>query len=454
MHTHTLTLHEAGQACLRCGRTTVAARQGRLQQWRRPCQPLGIHRRRLARGHCLYWDGDWHCQYCATLPHRLTRTPCRAAHPTAHRRYRVKGAEVRANRRQGTAMAESDTSSIGRIRQDGPAARQGPQPIARRRLRSKTPDPYRGTVHAGFPKRRRLRSKSPARLRFQSDPPRRPSPSPPTTRLAPDRDQQVCSQIEMPQSTAPASSRTIPTEEPDCVQTRRPSIGDGCRGSAPPSPAPHRSRKLRIVLSDDEAPRRRRPRVESSPSDCPPLRPRLLDSDDDRARRGLRRRNMLPTPVQGTANKEAARQHCLRRSPSSTEQSGLSPTPRGFCRSRSPCRGAATDLHPPSALFRRRGDAVADSPRDVFDSEEDRAKRHLRKRRTGPPEAQNEGVSKSHRICPRPANPVLGGDTGIPLQCPVELRRDCEPLPSSPVPRTHSRPSDRRRRHGRPPEAV
>ena len=92
------------QACLRCGRTTGTSRQGRLQQWRRPCNPIPLHRRRLEQGHCLYWDGKWHCQYCTTAPHRLTHTRCRYQHPTGHIRYTTKQKPnpQRGDRREGS----------------------------------------------------------------------------------------------------------------------------------------------------------------------------------------------------------------------------------------------------------------------------------------------------------------------------------------------------------------
>ena len=69
-----------------CGRTSKARRQGRLQQWRRPCQPLAIHQRRLAHGHRPQWQGHWRCTQCPLRGPRLAKRPCLRMHPTGGRR--------------------------------------------------------------------------------------------------------------------------------------------------------------------------------------------------------------------------------------------------------------------------------------------------------------------------------------------------------------------------------
>jgi len=70
-------VHDAqGSACLKCGRTTRAARQGQLQQWRRQCQPIHIHRARLERGHTMQWAGKWSCQFCKSPREVLSKRVC------------------------------------------------------------------------------------------------------------------------------------------------------------------------------------------------------------------------------------------------------------------------------------------------------------------------------------------------------------------------------------------
>ena len=65
-----------GSACLRCGRTTRARRQGQLQQWRRLCRPIQTHLARLERGHTMQWMGVWSCRVCATPGDMLARKVC------------------------------------------------------------------------------------------------------------------------------------------------------------------------------------------------------------------------------------------------------------------------------------------------------------------------------------------------------------------------------------------
>ena len=68
--------HARGSACLGCGRTARAKRQGQLQQWRRQCQPLAAHAARLDRGHALDWVGQWRCLHCRASGPKLAQTPC------------------------------------------------------------------------------------------------------------------------------------------------------------------------------------------------------------------------------------------------------------------------------------------------------------------------------------------------------------------------------------------
>ena len=73
--------------CVSCGRTSRAKRQGRLQQWRRPCQPLKGHRRRLEHRHQLRWQGEWLCNRCPLTGKDLRNHGCLYRHPTGGRRY-------------------------------------------------------------------------------------------------------------------------------------------------------------------------------------------------------------------------------------------------------------------------------------------------------------------------------------------------------------------------------
>ena len=73
---HAITTHPQGDACVHCGRTTRAARQGRLQQWRRTCFPLQVHQRRLAHQHRLVWQGRWLCSRCPCAGRYLHKRGC------------------------------------------------------------------------------------------------------------------------------------------------------------------------------------------------------------------------------------------------------------------------------------------------------------------------------------------------------------------------------------------
>ena len=83
---HVLRHHHHTAGCSRCGRTSKAQRQGRLQQWRRPCQPLSVHLRRLANGHRPQWQGHWRCLMCPLRGAHLAKRPCLRMHPTRGRR--------------------------------------------------------------------------------------------------------------------------------------------------------------------------------------------------------------------------------------------------------------------------------------------------------------------------------------------------------------------------------
>ena len=83
---HVLRYHHHTAGCSRCGRTSKAQRQGRLQQWRRPCQPLGVHLRRLAHGHKPQWQGHWRCLMCPLRGAHLAKRQCLRMHPTGGRR--------------------------------------------------------------------------------------------------------------------------------------------------------------------------------------------------------------------------------------------------------------------------------------------------------------------------------------------------------------------------------
>jgi hypothetical protein len=74
---HAVLSSHGWEACLRCGRTTRARRQGRLQQWRRPCHPLERHRKAMALGHSLVWAASaWECATCAGRGKQLVQVMC------------------------------------------------------------------------------------------------------------------------------------------------------------------------------------------------------------------------------------------------------------------------------------------------------------------------------------------------------------------------------------------
>ena len=73
---HAITHCDQGDACVRCGRISRARRQGRLQQWRRPCAPLQVHARRLHLGHNPVWSGVWGCSACACPGNQLHKRGC------------------------------------------------------------------------------------------------------------------------------------------------------------------------------------------------------------------------------------------------------------------------------------------------------------------------------------------------------------------------------------------
>ena len=73
---HVLSHCAQGAACVRCGRVTRALRQGRLQQWRRPCVPLRVHALRLQHGHNPSWSGVWGCTLCQCTGSQLHKRGC------------------------------------------------------------------------------------------------------------------------------------------------------------------------------------------------------------------------------------------------------------------------------------------------------------------------------------------------------------------------------------------
>ena len=99
---HVIAKHKGGDACLRCGRTTVAARQGKLQQWRRRCAALKGHAKRLANRHRLIWTGRWECSHCPLVGAKLAMHGCLGKHPTGKKRYTAK------QRPFGTESAKPD----------------------------------------------------------------------------------------------------------------------------------------------------------------------------------------------------------------------------------------------------------------------------------------------------------------------------------------------------------
>ena len=91
---HRLQNHGSTIGCLACGRSTKAKRQGRLQQWRRPCLPLVSHLQRLERRHLLVWEGEWRCSRCPLKGKDLRKHGCIFRHPTGGKRFVSKRAGV------------------------------------------------------------------------------------------------------------------------------------------------------------------------------------------------------------------------------------------------------------------------------------------------------------------------------------------------------------------------
>ena len=109
---HMLQGHNSTIGCLSCGRTTRAKRQGRLQQWRRPCVPLASHRQRLERRHLLRWEGEWRCNRCPLKGKELRKHGCIFRHPTGGRRFRSKQGGV--HPQGGPIKRGSDAHATGR----------------------------------------------------------------------------------------------------------------------------------------------------------------------------------------------------------------------------------------------------------------------------------------------------------------------------------------------------
>jgi len=100
--------------CVSCGRTSCAKRQGRLQQWRRPCQPLKGHLRRLERKHQLRWQGEWLCSRCPLKGKDLRNHGCLFRHPTGGKRFTTKrsvDAGVGMVRKKGGRQSRSCTGA-------------------------------------------------------------------------------------------------------------------------------------------------------------------------------------------------------------------------------------------------------------------------------------------------------------------------------------------------------
>ena len=87
---HSLATWGNTSACTNCGRTSVATRQGKLQQWRRPCIPLDSHRARQEGRHVLGWSGEWFCKNCPIKGKNLGKHGCIGRHPTGRKRFRTK----------------------------------------------------------------------------------------------------------------------------------------------------------------------------------------------------------------------------------------------------------------------------------------------------------------------------------------------------------------------------
>ena len=87
---HVIAKHKSGDACLRCGRTSAATRQGRLQQWRRRCVILKGHARRLDNRHRILWNGRWECSHWPLVGAKLSAYGCLGRHPTGKKRYTAK----------------------------------------------------------------------------------------------------------------------------------------------------------------------------------------------------------------------------------------------------------------------------------------------------------------------------------------------------------------------------
>jgi ribonuclease HI len=94
---HAIVVSHSSEACMRCGRTTRAGRQGRLQQWRRPCHPLDRHKKALALGHLLVWSGSlWECETCSAKGRFLGQVMC-----TDHKVVALRGSGLRGDTGKG-----------------------------------------------------------------------------------------------------------------------------------------------------------------------------------------------------------------------------------------------------------------------------------------------------------------------------------------------------------------
>lgn len=70
------------------GRVSRSGRQGRFQQWRRPCHIIHVHARRRDQSHDLEWDGLWRCARRDLGRSRLPKHRCEGQ---TWRRWRVLG---------------------------------------------------------------------------------------------------------------------------------------------------------------------------------------------------------------------------------------------------------------------------------------------------------------------------------------------------------------------------
>jgi ribonuclease HI len=116
---HAIVALQGSEACMRCGRTTQAGRQGRLQQWRRPCLPLVRHSKALSQGHLVVWSGSlWRCRTCSAQGKCLGQVLC-----ADHKSVGTRGTGQQENSKTGQKRLTSMWGELSVLREGSEAKR-------------------------------------------------------------------------------------------------------------------------------------------------------------------------------------------------------------------------------------------------------------------------------------------------------------------------------------------